>query len=277
MNKVQNKPIRVDDLLRTKVSLSLEYPDEFHRVTVEFRHDGGLSFILWTSEGSIYKNKIILTSKKPSLECVIEHVEQETDCIIALFDERGDLADHESLPLSVEDPEDEDQDIQVIKSTNAGFKYRLEHFIRKTSSQKQSTWTIVLEASNSNISGRIIRSGEKKIFVAFGQPSDNLAASDYIFPIDKDTGRFVIPKEIIWKNYESYVPNLKLACFEIVKADFHKIDNLFYKMQISNSISLSDLPKKRQQAQLHHFSTPTGLPFDADLWEMKESLPVDKE
>jgi len=139
----------------------------------------------------------------------------------------------------------------------------------------KSEWKISSSCLD-DVSIDIVSNGKTPIFVAFGDMKQQRSSSDIVFPIYCSTSKLTIPKEIIWQKHKEYEGDL-LCCWELVKIDHKNINNILYKVPISNNISVSNIPN-RKQVSLKDFRTPTGKDFDESLWEISEEsyLPVYK-
>jgi len=105
-----------------------------------------------------------------------------------------------------------------------------------------SSWTLNLSI-NENIYIDITKTDDREsIYVCFGDMSSIISSGDLVFVLNKDYP-VIIPKEIPWikhKEYKGYI----LGCFEIVSLDCDPINNIFYKVPISNALNTSDLSSK---------------------------------
>jgi hypothetical protein len=113
-------------------------------------------------------------------------------------------------------------------------------------------------------------------FVAsFGDMSNAITKTDIIFYVYKNAKTVTIPKEVVWINYNNYIGS-ELRCCELVRSVSHSV-NILHKVEISDIISLSDIPSKKP-VNLTDFRTPTKQMFDWDEWKLSDLslLPVYK-
>lgn len=272
MNKITPEIIRVRDQLLIKLSMHLESVESEWNY-IEFRQNDKSLEIFSTTEGSIKENRVILRKRKSYLEVCIVYTSGPWECIIAYLD-GNDLLKHQTIPLEVEqlDPIRElEQVVDIIKTKNVGFSERLKELHRTVLPSRHSPWQLKLEVQR-DLRIKVLRSGASVIHVTFGKYSPELIKGDFIFTLDPHVKVFAIPREIIWQNYHTYGGKTGLGIFELVQADFHRIPDVYYKTAISNSVPLNEFPKI-QKGVLSSFTSPLGILFTEDEWNLQNGLP----
>jgi hypothetical protein len=153
----------------------------------------------------------------------------------------------------------ESQVVRSIKSRNDG-----------------SQWQLKIAVPN-NIVVSVQKHGDHRALFAFGEISDQVVASDFIFSIGPHDETVVIPRHIFWRNYERYSNNAEIACSELLQVDNPRLKNIHYKVPVSNRLKFLDFPRKVNRA-ISEFTDPLGRAFD-DNWIINQSsgLPIPKE
>lgn len=270
MSTIQTEIIRLHDRLCVKAVISIDLVRS-EVYTIQFIHEGQVLDIFYTSDGSIYADKIHLKQKKSIIESVFEYKSGSNECIISCFTDQN-LINHESLLFELENlPPIKETPIEIakIQTSNADFSDRLSSVASKLADK---TWRLIIEVAN-NIHVRVLKPGGSNAYLAFGE-SGVITQNDFIFPIYLGTSKVIIPKEIVWGRYNQYSINARLGCFLIAQTDFHKIKHLYHKVPVSNALPLSEFPKLDTDRKLENFRTPLGDYFDLHSWEIKNQLPV---
>lgn len=85
--------------------------------------------------------------------------------------------------------------------------------------------------------------GKDAALVCLGEIGEELSASDYVFQIDPFIKHLNFPKSLLREYHHLYTPGCSLGIFELIKPDFLGVKNVFYKILISNTLSLSSFAK----------------------------------
>jgi hypothetical protein len=272
MSKVNSEIIRVQDQLLIKLFIYLgkEHAEWNY---IEFRKDDLTLDILSTTEGAIRKKRVILLKQKPYLEICLNYISDSFDCVIAYLD--GDnLLKHETTliePEQIKSITKAKDETDFLATSNNSFAERLQELYERLTSRR-SLWHLKLELDK-NIKVTVLRSGKASVNVAFGRSSYEPVSGDFIFSLDPEIKNFIIPTELVWRNYHEYEGKAHLAVFELVQADFHRIPNMFYKSPISNSVALSHFPKVITTNSVQ-FSSPLGLSLPQEHWKCDYGLPT---
>jgi hypothetical protein len=279
-SKVLTKLFRTNDVRLVQASISIGYENPFHSSTVEFRAGSRRVNILSVDKGSIADNVIHLDASRKFINSTIDHVDniETIDCLISYLNEHNELIDSENVEL----PVDKRGSIRpslvqmvTVETDINNFRERDKQFRRNLKGKKPLNWRVRLDIQD-DVVVEILSSGDKAIYVAFGEINEDVLASDVIFQLVPGVTTFVIPREVIWMKYGQYAVDAKLGISGLVKADFHLVKNIFYKSSISNnSLSLSDLPRKTEST-IDYFTNPLGGKFESSTWiiSKQSSLPV---
>jgi len=272
MSKVVSDIIRVKDRLLIKLAIYLERTHAEWNY-LEFRRENSILDILSTTEGFIQNNRIVLKKQKSRLEICIDYSDKPFDCIIAYLDS-DNLMKHETVHIEPEifkPIQPFGQEAIVVETGERLFSDKLQE-LHKTLTTRRSLWHLRISLER-DLKVSVLRSGKSSINVAFGSSGDDVVIGDFIFSIDPDTKNFVIPVELVWMNSKLYPRHARLAIFELVQADFHRVPNMFYKSPISNSVVYSDCDKI-ETGSLEAFTSPLGLVFTPDQWRCDYNLPI---
>lgn len=245
----------------------------FDRCVVSIRNSSGPLVIFSTLQGSIFGKEISLKPNERSVSFVVEYPEDKNiECILSYY-EGSELKGFESLPVPMEDIDPiSSQPIDVVnfKIAANSFYDKLNKFMGalKNSSSK---WEIDVSCPD-DIVLDVKKSGENKILVSFGESSEQVLSSDFMFALSP-MHNISIPKEIFWSKYDSYKNNSILGIFELVRPEFVATPNLYYKILISNLLPLSKFPKTTFGSSL--YKSPIGSDLGSPLWKIGEvNLPV---
>ncbi len=273
MSSIKTETIRSNDKLVLKVSLALSYQGDYEHITVEFRGENELNHIITTSQGYIVNDRIHLRIHEKQIEASIYYPDSMFDCLISYLTGE-ELVHYEKLSCEPEPRERITptlEEIQSIEAANSPFDMRMFMF-KQSLKNRKTLWRLKLEIINDLVIS-VVQEGNKKVNIVLGDDLAQISSYDYIFPIYPGTKRVVIPKEICWKRYHQYPVDALLCCCEIVKANFHSIKHLYYKMPVSNKIVGSSIPKMKQP-QLEKFKSPTGSPLGPTGWAIEIGMPI---
>ncbi len=141
--------------------------------------------------------------------------------------------------------------------------------------EARSKWEVQISCPD-DILLSIKSHGERKILASFGEASKDVLGSDYVFTLFPKINLIKLPKEVFWDKYDQYAPSALLGVFELTRPGFIASKNVYFKIPISNSMSLSSFTRKRTP-KIGEFRTPTGQPFD-DSWHIGNiGLPVQEK
>jgi len=185
--------------------------------------------VLSVCQGSIYHNKIMFTNEKNIEVCLDYPYESKTlECIITYV---SSAYTYDSLKVSIEEHS------PIIKETVE----QTGHCAQMTANLSLST-DILVEVTN-----------PRSTWVAFGENTECIVASDFLTPINPDHPNFIIPIEVLWNKAEQYI-GADVGIFELIK--IHPIEHMFSKRLVSNVLKLSDFPKRCVQTS---FVSPVGI------------------
>ncbi len=274
MSKIDTEIYRSGDrkLLRVQVSIDW-YACE--KCILEFRNENYHLAILSTSTGAVVSDQVVLREKTSLVEAFIEYTPDlnSFDCLISYLN-GNKLVHFETLRSETEDEKvikATETVIRTVHTSGEDYNARKILFSKLLSDVRSSAWKVHISIEN-DLVVRFIQYGAKA-FMAFGEISEELLSSDFIFPVDKSLTQIIIPKEVVWKSYDLYSIKPNLGCYEIVKADFHSAPNLYYKVKASNVVELSQIPRQKKK-KLDNFTNPFGEEF-GKKWSLdkKSMLP----
>lgn len=217
------------------------------------------SAIISSDAGSILNDEIKVISDRKLKICLdYPYGQSSLECIISFF-MMDKLIDSESMIVPVKFKEPiikKDFSIPVIRTQAKNFEDGIKS-ISSALNKGISLWEAELALKDGILVSFIRQSDEIGVF-AFGEPSQNLMASDYLFQASKELNQFVIPIEIFWKNKDLYTQS-KLGVYELVKADCITLKNYYFKRLISNFLDFDQLSKISPDQ--HELRSPTGEIF----------------
>lgn len=235
----------------------------------------GDSKVVSTSQGSISDNEVVLpaSAKKAFITLEYPYNQSNMDCVLS-FLKGKELINSEafSIPISRKQPISNLSDFQFLTvSTTATDHSSCLKQIRDK--HTKSDWKARIKVSD-DITVFFESTGTYRTLFAFGDESDGLVATDFVFEASQEYTKFVIPSEIFWKNRKRYTGK-KLLVSELVKAESLPLNNYFFKVPISNTLPLSDFPRHISPTDM---VSPTGEPLDPDLFQVDPDylLPVYK-
>ncbi len=265
MSKISVSTFRVDDQRIQRVRMNLSRISE--KCVLKFITDKRPLNVISTSSGIIRDNAVEITNPPEFIQLYLElGSEDKGECLLAFYN-GNTLYKSESLLFSIDlnacvSPIK--SDIQVIKTVGLDFKSRMLQFVDTLGRRPNSRWKVNITVQD-DIVLQINNRSQHTCFASVGEMSDKILSSDIVFTLYPKIHKLIIPKELIWKKFGSYGSN-NIYCFELVKPDFHSINNVLYKSKISNSLSISDVPKKVPQI-LSNFHDPFGQGF-TDEWRI---------
>lgn len=244
MSKIDVQNIRTDDHRIMFVNFDLDYDAEFEYATIIFQCNGESLRIVSSTVGSINEEGHIKTKIKKG-QCYLEYCDSgRLDCLVGYYS-KNDLQYNEILSVSVEKTEqiiDSSINIRTIGSRSRSFEKKYTTFLSSLNDQP-SSWLLDISFVE-DVFIRILAKGQQPTLVSFGENSTELLGSDFIFVLYPETSKLNIPKEILAKQYTKYPIGCKLGVFELVKPDFLNLENLYYKVPISNTMTLNDIAIK---------------------------------
>lgn len=119
-----------------------------------------------------------------------------------------------------------------------------------------------IQASVSAVDDIIIEFKKQPIadmWVCFGEDSDYVLASDYVFKVLSGTNRLVVPIEIFWEKHYMYTGQA-VGLFELSKSGPQKFV-VYRKNLISNTLRISGFPQKHSERSI---LSPTGENLSVD-------------
>lgn len=278
MSKVEAQPFRIDkdNLIRVRIYITHM---ECQGISIQFKNSDQIE-IVSTSSGSILGNEVKIASVPEYVQIFITGSNsKDYECLISYLNGTS-LIHSESVTFTMDKTatiSPSPTEIASIKGDGNNWNIREKHFKEVVQGRRQSSlWQVFLSCTNDIIVTVKTRSN-KRCFMTFGAESDIVLHSDFLFPVDPDVKKIVIPAEAFWINYGKY--NLKysqVACFELIKPDFISIGNVFYKRKISNWLNVEDIPKIKSST-IGSFKTPTGNSLGDEWFISTESgLPIYK-
>lgn len=241
MSKLQTEIVNgKTPVLQIKLLLEGQFADEYH---ITFTIDGVPINILSTSSGVLKLNSIITQNKTPiTILLQIPNSSGPAECYIAYM-QNGTLTNFERLTFSV-DLNQYSVPVSSFTPKSSGFNFRHQFTQFKENLKRvRSPWKFTLKSNEDEIviSIKTTNLENERVYVCFGEESDEVLASDLIFWVENDVKNILLPKEIIQNRVRSYSTGARLGCFVLTKCDCHRIDNVYYKTPASNFLGLNDV------------------------------------
>lgn len=230
--------------------------------------------IIETSKGFIRDNCVYLHKIGHTSVRIIKQVDTSPICCILNFFDDKKLLYSENYNIDL-------GNIDTIKH-NGAFIMKIPtitnmyqdkaDYLNNNLSKIKSSWKCSISIED-DIKLIISSVGSQKIQVSIGEESSHLSPSDYVFSLLPENSKINIPKEIIWNKYDLYKNNT-LRIFELMRPDFIANNNILYKIPISNSIDISNVPKKVSVSTVH--KDMLSNQFNSNWHIGKLGLPVQK-
>jgi len=223
-----------------KANLHLDFEAPYEYASVSFKCGEEKLVITSTSKGSIdgEGNVKIVDS---DAEMYLEYCESadNLECLVGFYN-RNELMHYETLvtPFDSKKSITETQiSIPSIGTIPGSYKTRFTDF-RDALKRRVGSWKITMTCPD-DILLHFDKVGTSVTLACLGEACEELRASDYVFQIDPVLKQINVPKDLLKRNYELYTPGCNLGIFELIKPDFLAVKNVFYKVLISNTMSLS--------------------------------------
>lgn len=235
----------------------LIYPKlDFEYITLEF--DDNVDIIA-TSKGHIKNNMIIVDEECHSLpvDLMCPQEMNNVNCSLVYY-KNGDIQ----------------QDTQEFFIHNTIKKQVIREY--RDIEKAESNWKLSISIEHNGLKVEIKEKNSHNIFVSFGEKEEVVSYSDFIFAILDDVKSFMIPIELIEKNRKNYSNNSEIGCSELIKGNHFSLNNIYYKIPISNFIRISDFPSINKNNVVSDFKDPFGRILDFKSWTMDKfsNLPV---
>lgn len=243
MSSMKTQLYRSADHRVLKVDLEINYASTYDVCVISFKCKDETIDIISTSAGKVnLKEKNIEVVEENKLQIYLEYctLYHELECLIGYYDNKV-LQYYENLSNvfdSRKPIEANVASIMTIPTVLGSFSEKLSDFKTKLKS-KISSWRVEVSCPD-DILLIFHSSSEIPATMSFGEVSEEVLASDYLFTIDPTVSILNLPKDIVKKQYPKYLANCQLGVFEIVRPDFMPGDYCRYKTLISNSLGLSD-------------------------------------
>jgi len=244
MSSIQPILYRSNDHRMLRVNLVLGFDKPYDFATISFKCGNSKVEINTTSSGSIdQEGNVRITEKK--CEMYLDYCENSDilECLVGYYIQ-NDLIYYETLTASFDNTKKIDRthiSIPTVGTTPGSYSDRLADFLALIDRRK-SLWEIRISCPD-DVFVEIVKKGTDPTMVSFGEVSKDLRISDYIFKIDATIQHINIPKDLVRQYYPSYAAGTNLGIFELVRPDFLGVPNVYYKVLISNTLSLSSFTK----------------------------------
>jgi len=265
--------IRHNDNYYIDVELNIDYSN-FDNCVISFS-DG--YYIVSSNAGHIIDNTVSVTkTSKVVVRIKHESALKGTECFVSYYINE-ELQHFDSIIIDT-------SDINSITDTNISvdnidgsmtsiFEQKMETFY-SVLNKKKPDFSLKIDIDN-DIIINIINAPKDSTYISFGEITESLLSSDIILSLYHNIKQIIIPKEIIWKTYDQYSSSSDIGCCKIVSPSFCSIKNNYYKIIVSNKLTLSDLPRYKQ-SKLSDFYDPMNRPFNNKWTLSKFCLPVYK-
>jgi len=246
MSSIETQLFRSRDSRLLKNTITFDYKGDFEQMIISFQCGEKVLDIYSTSAGRInaVEKQVEIPNLQP-LEIYTEYGEMSSkvDCLIGYYHQR-ELQHYEALSATFESGKqivESAIEVPVIATVPESFSGKFRDFQEKLH-RGMSLWKIEM-SSTDNIGLTIKTTATEFSLFCFGEFSEEVLASDYIFPLDPKLTHLTIPREILEKKYSQYNPGCKIGIFELVKPDFVGVTDLYFKTLVSNTLSLGDFAK----------------------------------
>ncbi len=235
---------RANDQRTLKVLFTLDYEKEYNHYMLSFKCNSEAVDVISTSSGNIDEEGNV-KSQDSKIELFVDYCEfgSELECLVGYY-KGNELLDYETLTSYFDNAQvikTAEIKIPCLKTIPASFKDRFEDFCSALATRK-SSWNIQISCRE-DVFLDIISQSNTLAMATFGENTRNVLASDYVFRLDPNVRKLILPIEIIAKQYPKYTPQCQLGVFEVIEPDFMGAQGTYYKSLISNLITLSDIAK----------------------------------
>lgn len=241
MSNIQTTLYRSQDHRMLKIQLSLDFKKPYEYATVSFKCEDQKLEVTSTSTGSIDQEGNVRLSTSLNSEMYVEYCEisNNLECLVGFYN-ANELVYYEALVASFDNTKNITGTpilIPHIGTIPGSHNTRFADF-REALKRRKSSWQISMTCPD-DVLLTIDKAGKNLTLVCLGETTNELASSDFVFQIDPFINHLNVPKSLLRKNYDLYTPGCSLGIFELIKPDFLGVKNVFYKVLISNTLSLS--------------------------------------
>ncbi len=244
MSSIAPTLYRSNDHRILKVDLILNYDKSYDFSTISFKCGETKVEINTTSSGSIDREgNVKIVDNKCEMDLDYCDNYNILECLVGYYI-KNELIYYETLTASFDNTkgiENTEISIPTIGTIPGSYTNRLSDFL-KSLDRRTSLWKIKISCPD-DVLLKITKKGNVSAIVSFGEVSKDLRASDYIFNIDSELDQLNIPKDLVKKYYPNYAADTTLGVFELIQPDFLGVSNVYYKVLISNTLSLSSFTK----------------------------------
>ncbi len=242
MSSIAVKLYRSEDNRLLQIVITLEYKSSYDYATISFKCKDEHVEAISASKGKIDSFGNVETTDT-QLEVYVDYPQNnnELDCLIGYY-ENDELKEYENLMVTFDNTkhiEKSGVQIEEVRTIPSSFQQRFANFFERLETQK-SSWSVDLSYSDDVISLLLNAHGKAPVMVSFGENSKEILSSDYIFQLYPNVLNLHLPKDLLKRKYSYYQQGTKLGIFELVRPDFVASNDLYYKVKISNLLSLSD-------------------------------------
>lgn len=244
MSSIDVNLYRSQDSRILKVEFVSDFKKSYEYAVLTFKCDEQKLEAISTSKGTIdNEGNVRLIEKKAEIYVEYSTLSNKLECLVGYY-VQNDLLDYEALTALFENDQQispTSVSVPYLKTVPGSFKSRLDDFLEALERRK-SQWKIDISCPDDLIM-KITSSGRDSTMVSFGEDSVEITAADYLFRLDPQVSRIVIPREVIERQHPKYQPQCKLGIFEIIEPDFMGVKGVFYKSRISNLLTMADIAK----------------------------------
>ncbi len=250
---------RFNDKMSIRVLLHGTYEGEYDFCTVSFKCGDCDLNVISTSSGYVDHQNIVYLNKAYDIELYIEYCTEDKvlECLVGYYQNK-DLHHYETLTALFDNSRELDPVLvsaSIIKTVPGDFRDKMKDF-KQTLSRWNSSWNVSCSVHDECIFLKLKKLGRNPCIMSFGELSDQILSTDYIFSVEPGQtsmykekrknkmdiykGSFMamlyIPKEIVKSKSSSYNPMSSLGIFELIKPDFLDTKDIYYKSLISNTL-----------------------------------------
>lgn len=241
--------IRLGDDYIISSNIKLNLKEKCDYCSISFKCGTSLIKILSTTYGEIADGVNLIISDfsggSPNINVSLEYCtsSNKLECLAGYYNNKS-LVNYESFFTDFDNTKEiksSNTIIPIISTRFKPFNERWDDF-NKLCKSRTSPWEIKMSCRD-DILINVVSKGGKPIVVSFGEMSDEVLSSDYLFELDENMDILYIPRLILEKKYKLYGLQCDLGIFELVQPDFINSEYVYKKVLVSNIMNISEFAK----------------------------------
>lgn len=226
--KIKHKIERINQTLSIIIECNIELRKNS---TISIANNDNIISPMAVDNGYIKNNKIFITSNHVIIKLPYSYGVFE---LIYSYNTEKDIISSESMKFSIEkiDIKSINENDQILYNNIVKSSYNFQDVSKWLTLDNTFGWKAIVHFED-DIKIRFIKKGNLSA-LCLGEKTHELIHSDYIFNLTDKQNEINIPKTLIQK-----LDNKQIGCFVLCKGNFYNIDNLYYKIPISNFVNFS--------------------------------------